>query len=71
LTAEERTLCERLTFFNGCILNQQYLLNRLILNLLKDDSCDELLDKEGRNELPDQTAAATVLESKEMIACKL
>lgn len=47
------------------------LLNRLILNLLKDDSCDELLDKEGRNELPDQTAAATVLESKEITACKL
>ena len=43
----------------------------LILNLLKDESCVELSDEEDGNELRDETAAATVLESKEIIAFKL
>ena len=43
----------------------------LILNLPKDDSFDELSEKEGRNELRDETAVATVLEgNKEIIAFK-
>ena len=43
-----------------------------ILNLPKDDSSDELSDKEGRNEpVRDETAAATVLEgNKDTIAFK-
>ena len=41
------------------------------MNLPKDDSSDDLSDKEGRNELRDETAAATVLEgNKETIAFK-
>ena len=47
------------------------ILILLILNLPEDDSSDELLDKEGKNELRNETAAATVLEgSKEIIAFK-
>ena len=50
---------------------QSTILILLILNLPKDDSSDELSDKEGRNELRDETAAATVLEgNKETIAFK-
>ena len=41
------------------------------MNLPSDASSDELSDKEGRNELRDETAAATVLEgNKEIIAFK-
>ena len=47
------------------------ILILLILNLPEDDSSDELLDKEGKNELRNETAAATVLEgNKEIIAFK-
>ena len=49
---------------------QSTILILLILNLPKDSS-DELSDKEGRNELRDETAAATVLEgNKDIIAFK-
>ena len=48
------------------------ILILLILNLPEDDdSSDELLDKEGKNELRNETATATVLEgNKEIIAFK-
>ena len=50
---------------------QSTILILLILNSPKDDSSDELSDKEGRNELRDETAAATVLEgNKDIIAFK-
>ena len=47
------------------------ILILLILNLPEDDSSDELLPKEGRNELRNENAAATVLEgNKEIIVFK-
>ena len=49
---------------------QSTILILLILNLPKDDSSDELSDKEGRNELRDETAAATVMEGNKDIAFK-
>lgn len=65
VTAVQRVLFKRLTLYNEDI--EQYLLILLILNLSKDDSADELSDKEGRNELRDETAAATELEGNEEI----
>jgi len=37
------------------------------LNLSKDDSADELLDKEGRNEFRDETDAVIELEGNKEI----